>query len=561
MSRLPRPRRAEQPLSAARLLSPARRTEPRTEPRTQSRTESRTRPAQSFGGGDLVPLSQRITVLSAVRAVICLSLLLAAGVDGSLHRAVDVAGPLGYLLAASLASAAILLITHRPTAVGGLGLVLCLDSLALQWVQHRAGPDLPVDLAIAIFLVSVCLLASFRTGLKLVIWQSLLIGLDDQGGQNGLFDTSPGRSPHRAVTELILLWALVLVVCLAASISERELRRRRHDAETVQAFATALHRDDDPRLVLGRTVRFVVDELDARRVLVCSRPGGRLTVLAGHGLDDAAARSTATVQAAGDPSGLLPLAERPGEPALLLALDRIRDPWLSALLPDAQRLVVLPLGPDGRGDPLWLIFEHGAGDGARVERRVLATAGQVSATAALALSRAVLFQQAQAQAATDTLTRLPNRRAFDQRFNELAGLTSTEGFAVIIADVDRFKAVNDTYGHQVGDVVLQAVAATLAAAAPPHALVARYGGEEFAALLPGADAAEAMEVAERLRSAVAAIRDPIVVTSSFGVGVVPAGEPADEVVAAADAALYRAKEAGRNAVMLGDLSEVTRSGS
>jgi two-component system, cell cycle response regulator len=500
-------------------------------------------------GGDVVPLSYRVMTLSLVRVLIWIALLVAGFIDGRIDRAADWLWPLGYLLVAGLASAAILLIRHRATAVGGLGLVLCLDGVALQLAQHRVGELMPVGLAIGIFLAAACLLASFRTGLKLVIWQTLLFGIEDQGIRSGLFHAPPGRQADRVVAELILLWALVLVVCVAASVSERELRRRRHDAETVQAFASALHQDDEPQLVVRRVIRFVAEDLDAGRALVCVRHDGRLRLLAEHGMNPEAATDPNLDVASTARSPLLDRAGYPGVPALLLSLDQSDDSWLSRLLPGARRLIVLPLGADERGGPLWLVFEHRGQRGGRVERRVLATAGQVSATTALALSRAVLFQQARLQAGTDALTRLPNRRTFDERFAALGRLTATR-FAVVLVDVDRFKAVNDTYGHQVGDQTLQAVAAALAAASPSGSLVARYGGEEFVVLLPGADEDFGMRVGEQLRVAVASIRDPIAVTASFGVAASSMGHRSEALLAAADAALYRAKKAGRNAVML-----------
>jgi two-component system cell cycle response regulator len=514
----------------------------------------------SSAGGDVVPLSYRVTTLSIVRVLIGAALLASAAANGRLDRPSDVLWPLGYLLTAGLLSAGVLLINHRATAVGVLGLVLCLDGAALQWVHHQVGEVVPVELAIGTFLAAACLLASFRTGLKLVIWQSILIGIEDQGIRSGLFHPPPGHRQAEVVSELILLWVLVLVVSVAASVSERELRRRRYDAESVQVFASALHQDDEPLLVLRRTIRFVVEELDAGRVLVCARHSGRLTLLAGHGLDGVVPDRAQLEASATARSNLLSVVDQPGEPALLLILDPYRDRWLAALLPGARRLVVLPLGPDASSEPTWLVFEHRGPSGIRVERRVLATVGQVSAVAALALSRAVLFQQTRSRATTDALTQLPNRRTFDERFASLAGRRPALGFAILFVDVDLFKAVNDTHGHQVGDRLLQAVAAELAAAAPPGALVARYGGEEFVVLLPGTETALAMQVAEELRVAVAAIRDPVPITASFGVAVSSGGVGSEAALPAADAALYRAKQAGRNMVRLATAVDLAGTG-
>jgi diguanylate cyclase (GGDEF)-like protein len=132
---------------------------------------------------------------------------------------------------------------------------------------------------------------------------------------------------------------------------------------------------------------------------------------------------------------------------------------------------------------------------------------------------------------------------------------------MLMLDVDCFKRYNDTYGHQAGDSCLQRVAAVLASRARrPSDLAARYGGEEFAVVLPGADEAGVMAVGEWIRAEVERQRIPHgaslagdVVTVSVGAAVArpaPGAEPA-ALVAAADAALYRAKEGGRNAVIAG----------
>jgi diguanylate cyclase (GGDEF)-like protein len=122
----------------------------------------------------------------------------------------------------------------------------------------------------------------------------------------------------------------------------------------------------------------------------------------------------------------------------------------------------------------------------------------------------------------------------------------------VIFDLDRFKAVNDTYGHGKGDDVLAAVGAVAASTVRGSDFVGRLGGEEFAILLPDTDRAGALHVAEKLRAEIATLSIPGVdrrITASFGVAVMPddAGEP-DLLLRAADRALYAAKNAGRDRV-------------
>jgi len=154
----------------------------------------------------------------------------------------------------------------------------------------------------------------------------------------------------------------------------------------------------------------------------------------------------------------------------------------------------------------------------------------------------------------DALTEIANRRQFEQILDLewRRAVRSGAPLSLIIADIDNFKAFNDTHGHQVGDRCLRDVA-TLMDSIVQRAgdQVARYGGEEFAAILPETDAEGAAAIAERMRQAVEALEtDGGRVTVSFGVATVIASDKLspNALVAAADAALYQAKRDGRNAV-------------
>jgi two-component system cell cycle response regulator len=158
---------------------------------------------------------------------------------------------------------------------------------------------------------------------------------------------------------------------------------------------------------------------------------------------------------------------------------------------------------------------------------------------------------------TDELTKLRNRRAFDQEFATMfsAGQRHGRPLSLAIVDIDHFKTMNDRYGHMAGDLVLRAIAQMLDASTRESDLVARVGGEEFAVLLPDTPIFEAVQVAEKLRSSVAASIVTIGgvdhhVTVSVGVACSSYSRLRDtqEVYRAADAALYRAKENGRNRV-------------
>ena len=184
------------------------------------------------------------------------------------------------------------------------------------------------------------------------------------------------------------------------------------------------------------------------------------------------------------------------------------------------------------------------------------TAASLASQAVVALDNARLHRIVEKQARIDGLTALANRRHFeDQLAAERARVERFGGpLAVVIADLDDFKDVNDRFGHPAGDVVLREFARTLEDGIRDIDLAARWGGEEFVLLLPGTDLAGAARVAERIREALArriilsAEGEAIAVTASFGVAGYPGGAPADQLLPTADAALYEAKRGGKNRV-------------
>jgi diguanylate cyclase (GGDEF)-like protein len=191
--------------------------------------------------------------------------------------------------------------------------------------------------------------------------------------------------------------------------------------------------------------------------------------------------------------------------------------------------------------------------------------GYLSGQAAVSIENADLHETVQRQAITDELTGLSNLRSFQdtleremerhRRFNSDIGL--------VMMDLDDFKRVNDTYGHQQGDVVLSHVASVLREHSRDIDEPARYGGEEMAVVLPETDLSGAELLAERMRTAIESLSiprldgagSPLRVTASFGVASLPqsAGDK-ESLIAAADAALYRAKRSGKNRVKRAEAS-------
>ena len=167
------------------------------------------------------------------------------------------------------------------------------------------------------------------------------------------------------------------------------------------------------------------------------------------------------------------------------------------------------------------------------------------------------------QALTDSLTGLANRRALHEQLSLewKRGVRNSDGLSLVMMDLDFFKKYNDTYGHQAGDTVLQQTGALLRFQTRGHDFVARYGGEEIAIILPSTSLEGALILTERFREAVESAPWPSrAITASFGVACVAPREDLDadtgmtDLIARADAALYRAKALGRNRVCDGEIA-------
>ena len=233
-----------------------------------------------------------------------------------------------------------------------------------------------------------------------------------------------------------------------------------------------------------------------------------------------------------------PLASRPAAIVLMAAYAALY--WVRVPL-----AVLTPMPPSDRSfESPWLAILCFGG--------IIFTVAIAFVFMALTKERAEHEQRRAAE--TDALTGLANRRAFVGRtLSHLAD--RRRPVALLLFDLDHFKAINDTYGHAVGDGVLVAFAHAARAVMPPDALLGRLGGEEFACTIPEIDACEASRIAERVRFTIAGIAVPayprLAIRVSVGLAVADPGEAADfdDLMRRADAALYAAKRAGRDRVV------------
>lgn len=187
-------------------------------------------------------------------------------------------------------------------------------------------------------------------------------------------------------------------------------------------------------------------------------------------------------------------------------------------------------------------------DAAAAVASALEIAGMARANLALAFERDRLLGELDRLARTDVLTGLPNRRVLEERLEEELhrSARSRKSFALAILDLDHFKSINDRYGHPAGDEALVRFAGALRSQARQADFAARYAGDEFTVLLIDVDAAQARTILERMLAAIRSEK----LTASIGAALSYPVDSGESIVERADAALYQAKQAGRDRVVL-----------
>lgn len=232
--------------------------------------------------------------------------------------------------------------------------------------------------------------------------------------------------------------------------------------------------------------------------------------------------------------------------------------WMPSLQPEERGRYLKGLEAQvRRGDVTVEALIQGmplAGTDFRTRERWAIVSGQL----ALGLQRVSLYRQVQESATHDSLTGLLVRRTFRERLQEEVQRAQRQSLSIafLMVDLDRFKQVNDSYGHLVGDVVLREVARRVRGSVREMDLVGRHGGEEFGVVLPDAGAAVALQIGERIRRSVEetpirAYDEEIPITVSVGIALWPGGaSSAEDLVEKGDQAMYRAKAEGRNRTVM-----------
>jgi diguanylate cyclase (GGDEF)-like protein len=218
----------------------------------------------------------------------------------------------------------------------------------------------------------------------------------------------------------------------------------------------------------------------------------------------------------------------------------------------ARSMVIVPLVH--RRKPVGVLKVWSSRPFAFAERELRVTQ-MLAGTLGAAIARGELLDRLAAAAATDALTGLPNRNEWDERAPRELARASRSGYPVSLAllDLDHFRAFNDAHGHAAGDALLKSCAARWWNAVRSVDILARLGGEEFALLLPNCIALDAVIAVERLRTATNDLR-----AVSAGIAQWDMQEPLESLMLRADVALYRAKKAGRDRIVLADEGDEQR---
>ena len=382
-------------------------------------------------------------------------------------------------------------------------------------------------------------------------------------------------SLSRSVSPDAILSAIVTELADATGADHIVIARRRADARVLEATLVSARPGvpdsttllpiadlEDPLTVEGESSRrepvavpvaasVAAEVADAAPVGVA-----RVTTLPGGGIrtrfDELTARITAAGSVAGSPIQPAAGATTGGGRAVGTHLIAERIATRAREVFGLTDTLAAPLTSDDQVVGAIVLSRRTAGAWSPTTRRILNGAA-IEASAALA--RAYSMRAAEAKASTDALTGLPNRRYFDEFCGLLARRRrSGDAVGVLMIDIDRFKRLNDTFGHATGDEVLRAVGGAIVSAVREDDVPARYGGEEFVVLLRNPTPEVAFEVGERVRAAVGSLdlRKLGVGRVSVSVGVAVArqvDQPIPELIAEADRALYRAKRGGRDRVI------------
>ncbi len=551
----------------------------------------RTTTLSTSSEADLSLLAGRLRVMAIARIALVGALLLALApvFRGAPSNTVSILASIsvGYLVVNGL----FLPVLHRwPRASRWLlDLSLLVDAVwagAVMWLT--GGTTSGFIFLMHLQLVAATVLFSWRSGVKLAILHSIAvfaifyghavgfaaetsaqvtlgffnIRLDPTLGDADLVATQVVRV--HAMAAVVTIWIITGATAFFSRVNERALRRSNQELALLRELSADLEASLDLGEISEAIARGVVDELGYNRSIVWMAQGGAELVpagAAGFAHEDLERIAAFRLVVGPGPVGRAVETRRP----VLVAREHARPAPLADAFTIDSPLVIVPLQTEGRILALLTVeVDVPLGRVPRVSGRDLRILSTLATEASLALDNARLHAELRDLSITDALTGVYNHRHFQQRLQEeldrsarLSSPSAPRPVSLVLLDVDHFKKINDRFGHPAGDDLLRALSRLMQRVLRSSDVVCRYGGEEFAVILVETDAADARQVAERLREAVErssfAASDGRflgLVTASFGVATFAGGVPSrSDLIRDTDAALYTAKRDGRNKVV------------
>lgn len=511
--------------------------------------------SSSSSRGDFTNLADRLSLLLVVRLGMAAVVLITSFVLPSLgldEKAITVAQ--AYIGISVFVELLHRYFTKRRRRRGLLfvNVMLLVDGAFVAAILAYSGDARSTFIVLAYaHIVSVTLLVGFRTGLKMALWQSMLLltvyylGLanvipeanaDIAGGNHKL-------GQQLEVAQAIALWVVAICTAVFGSLNERELRRRKGELTIVADLSAEIEQTRRPSEILQALVDASIDRLQAEQAVAFTAHAGSVIVAGGH--EGATAIHTESLTSLG---GVVEKAFHSQKPVLVKALSPQDEPRVCEYLPGASNISAIPMIAEG--ECVGVLVASWGNHKRRITQPVIDLMSNIAGRVALSLSNTFLLAEVQRLASVDGLTGLPNRRTFNQAIErELArARRNSQPVSLLMLDIDHFKSVNDNHGHQMGDTVLAESAAGVMEACRGEDLPARYGGEEIVVIMPNCSVEEAFAAGDRIRRALGDANQTLPGTHASG-GIATFPNHADDVVgllAAADEALYFSKENGRD---------------
>ena len=484
-----------------------------------------------------IPVTNRLLVLQVVRVFGALAVLAVTAIVGELRPTIGI-GVLCFLGIVALSE----LFRRRRwgSAASFMSSVVVVDGMALALVVSATG-GYESALLFLVFLdvVAVTLLVSYPAGLKLATWCALLLLLAHAAADAGIVDVTPQVTDRVAGITAVTFLLFAVSAAVFSSVNERSLRHSRQQLALLVDVSAELERSRRSDDVMAVLVRHACARLGFVRVAVLVRGDDEWRAV----VDDGRVELVVAL-----PHGPPPVAWQSWDttaPELVRTLD---DAVLDEVLPDAMNVLVVPITADE--EPIGVVVaEWGGDDRARIPTTTVQGLAQAAAHTGLALRNAELLVEVERLATRDSLTGIANRRLFDESLARETARSQRLGtpLSLVVFDIDRFKQINDTFGHQTGDAVLREMADALVATTKGFDVAARLGGDEFVLLLPSCARVDALGVADRVRREVVRRARSAAVTISAGVATMPDNAvDGERLVSAADDALYEAKRDGRD---------------